>query len=297
MASHDHGASARHFCVGATRQMTPSPRETPRGSRTQRRVAGHGLCSTGRRVLGAGSLTGALGNPRQAWMPEKHLCAAPYLTKSQRWRKAALVASKRSRSPLPFFLPLTLPPLTLCPAPCPISRPLCSPPASSVSLPPVPLPRPARVSPSLCPPSRPSSLSVPLPCCLALLFFLHPPAPFPSISFPLHPSACSSPALFFSPLPAQLPPALSVPLPCSRSSPATPPPCPTALCRSVPLPSSSLLHRGSGTGAGAAPGRRPWGLRRGGAGPADGVPAGSDSREERPRACREKACTRACWEL
>ena len=37
----------------------------------------------GRRFLGAGSLRGALGSPRQAWMPEKHLCAAPYLTKTR----------------------------------------------------------------------------------------------------------------------------------------------------------------------------------------------------------------------
>ena len=42
---------------------------------------------------------GALGNPPQAWMPEKHLCAAPYLTKKQGQRKAALVASKRTTSP------------------------------------------------------------------------------------------------------------------------------------------------------------------------------------------------------
>ena len=37
----------------------------------------------GRRFLGAGSLTGALGSPHQAWMPENHLCAAPYLTKTR----------------------------------------------------------------------------------------------------------------------------------------------------------------------------------------------------------------------
>ena len=60
------------------------PWDTPRDSRIQHWVDGYGLCSQGgasrERDLSRGPLTGS---PPQAWMPEKHLCAAPYLTKTR----------------------------------------------------------------------------------------------------------------------------------------------------------------------------------------------------------------------
>ena len=106
---------------------------------------------------------------------------------------ATATAARSVPAPAPAFLsplPFPSPPFPSLPLSCSLSHVSVTPLSCCLFSLSAPLarsiPRPGGGPPSLLlPATLPHSLSRPLSCCLALLLFLHPAAPFPSLSFPL----------------------------------------------------------------------------------------------------------------